>query len=99
MQLTFTSPLHSVANKASVVTIAYVLLAIMLAITMVMSKHTTRVLHATIQSLQAQAEDLNNEWNQLQLEHATWTSGIRVEKVASEQLQMIIPTKVELIKP
>lgn len=76
-----------------------VLLLIIVAIGVVFTKHASRVLHAKSQAQNITHDNLNNEWNQLLLEQATWTSGLRVEKVASEQLKMITPTKVEIIKP
>ncbi|MEJ2179542.1 MAG: cell division protein FtsL, partial [Gammaproteobacteria bacterium] len=41
------------------------------------------------------------EWGQLQLEQATWAAHGRVEKIASKQLEMVIPPtgSVSIIKP
>jgi cell division protein FtsL len=77
--------------------LALVLIAVALGVITI--KHTSRVLQAKLQTLSQEQDNLINEKNQLLLEQATWSSGVRVEQIASEQLQMIVPNKVEIIKP
>ncbi len=99
MGFKITGPFQNICIKDAMVTSLFVFLLIGFAIGVVFTKHTSRVMHAKLQAQNSERDNLNNEWNQLLLEQATWTSGIRVEKVANEQLQMIIPAKVEMIKP
>ena len=92
-------PFSELCFKQVIVTIILVLSLMAFAVGMIFTKHSSRVMHAQLQGLNTELENLNDEWSKLLLEQATWTSGIRVEKVASEQLQMITPNKVEMIKP
>ena len=94
-----TGPFQNIHIKDAMVTSLFVLLLMTFAVGVVFGQHTSRVLYAKLQALNVERDRLNNEWSQLLLENATWTSDIRVEKVAREQLQMIIPTKIEMIKP
>ncbi len=54
-----------------------------------------------LQTLQQQKEVLMVEWNRLQLEQSTWTQPSRIETIAREQLNMILPTSddIMVIKP
>lgn len=95
----FTGPFQNICINEVLVTSALVLLLIAFAIGVVFVKHSGRVLHAQLQALTAEKERLNNAWSQLTLEKATWMSDIRVEQVVNEQLHMVMPNKVEMIKP
>lgn len=76
-----------------------VLLFIAVCIGVVFTKHTGRNLHVTLQNLNTEREKLNNTWSQLTLEKATWMADLRVEQIAHEQLHMVVPNKIEMIKP
>ncbi len=41
-------------------------------------------------------DHLQAEWGRLVLEHSTWTSHNRIEALASEQLQMLVPAPDEV---
>lgn len=56
------------------------------------SVHSTRSLTNTSQQLQREQNRLHTEWGQLLLEHSTWGSYARVERIAREELNMIQPT-------
>ena len=94
-----TGPLQNICIKEALVNSFSVLLLITFAVGVVFTKHSGRALNAQLQALQAEKERLNNIWSQLALEKATWMSDIRVEQVAHEQLNMVMPNKVEMIKP
>lgn len=55
------------------------------------SKHSSRQLFAQLQALQSQRDELHVEWSQLLLEQGTWATDIRVERVAREHLNMVVP--------
>lgn len=55
------------------------------------SKHSSRQLFAQLQALQSQRDALHVEWSQLLLEQGTWATDIRVERVAREHLNMVVP--------
>jgi cell division protein FtsL len=97
--VTVTGPFQNIGYKKALFTSCLGLLLITFAIGVVISKHKSRILYAKLQTINVEKERLNNEWNQLLLENATWTSALRVEKIASEQLQMTTPIKIEMIKP
>ena len=99
MQFKLTSPLQTLLPRHVLTTGALALTMMICAIAMVVSKHSSRVMHASCQAIQTEKDYLDNEWNQLLLEKATWTSALRVEQIAVEQLQMLTPTKIEIIKP
>lgn len=55
------------------------------------SKHVSRQLFAQLQSLQSKRDELHVEWSQLLLEQGTWATDVRVERVAREHLNMVVP--------
>ena len=65
------------------------------------AKHQNRQAFIELQSLKKQQDQMETEWGQLQLEQATWAAHGRVEKIASNQLEMVIPPtgSVSIIKP
>lgn len=62
-------------------------------------KQTKRSLHSQIQHLYTLRDKLQVEWSQLLLEKGTWLAAGRIERVAREQLGMIVPDKVNVIIP
>ena len=65
------------------------------------TKHQNRQAFIELQNLKKQQDQMETEWGQLQLEQATWAAHGRVEKIASKQLEMVIPPtgSVSIIKP
>lgn len=57
----------------------------------VTSQHRARQLYAELQHEQEDAKQMNTEFGQLQLEQSTWAMHQRVEKIASEKLNMHVP--------
>lgn len=55
------------------------------------SKHLSRHYFSQLQSLQKSHDELHVEWTQLLLEQGTWATDVRVERVAKEHLNMIVP--------
>lgn len=61
------------------------------ALGLVNSQHKARKLYIELEQLN-QAERLSNQvYGQLQLEQSTWAMHSRIEKIATEQLQMQVP--------
>jgi cell division protein FtsL len=79
------------------------LLAILIAcgLSVVTSQHKARALYMELRKEQELARALEVEWGQLQLEQSTWAMHARVEKIASEQLQMRVPpaSRVQMVPP
>ena len=61
------------------------------ALSVVTSQHKARKLYIELQKQKEQAQQMDVEWGQLQLEQSTWATPARVEKVAARQLQMQLP--------
>src|SRR5688572_19080611 len=66
------------------------------AIAVVLSKHMNRSLHMELQSLQKQRDTLQVEWSRLLLEQGTLGSDVRVEQVAKDELEMMLPKQDEM---
>lgn len=66
-------------------------LAMVCALGVVTSQQKARKLFAELQKEQELAQKMEVEWGQLQLEQSTWALPSRVEKIASQQLQMQLP--------
>lgn len=69
------------------------LLAVLIgcALALVTSQHKARKLYVELQKEQELAKRLDVEWGQLQLEQRTWAMHGRVEKIATEKLNMRVP--------
>ncbi|MHB1676005.1 MAG: cell division protein FtsL [Sulfuriferula sp.] len=67
------------------------LVVIVCALAVVTSQHQARKAFTALQQAQQQQRKLEVEWGQLQLEQSTWARHARVEKIATEQLQMQLP--------
>lgn len=85
----------------------YGLMSLLLLVVMVSAfqviyaKHQNRQAFIELQKLKQQQDQMETEWGQLQLEQATWAAHGRVEKIASNQLEMVIPPAgtVSIVKP
>jgi cell division protein FtsL len=67
----------------------------------VYGKHEARLRFVDLQKLTQQRDELDIEWGQLQLEQSTWATHGRVERVARDDLHMLIPRAADLriVKP
>jgi cell division protein FtsL len=65
------------------------------------AKHEARSRFNELQKLTEQRDDLDIEWGQLQLEQSTWATHGRVERVARDDLHMVIPqaTDLRIVQP
>lgn len=96
-----TSPLHSVLSGRTIGFLVLGLLVLGSSVGVVYIKHLNRKLHIELQQLQMTRDSLHVEWTQLLLEQSALGSDVRVERVAREQLGMVIPasSEVMVIKP
>jgi cell division protein FtsL len=67
------------------------ILVIACALGVVTSQHKARKLYVELQKEKDRAQQMDVEWGQLQLEQGTLVMPTRVEKLASRQLQMLMP--------
>jgi cell division protein FtsL len=71
------------------------------ALALVSSQHKARRLYVELQKEQELAKQLEVEWGQLQLEQSTWAMHGRIEKLASEKLNMRMPppSRIRMVVP
>ncbi len=62
------------------------------ALGVVYSKHYSRTLFVDLQQLRDERDALQVEWGRLRLEESTWAAHGRIEGIASEELDMQLPT-------
>lgn len=81
----------------------FALFAILIAsaLALVTAQHKARKLYVELQKEQERAKRLEVEWGQLQLEQQTWAMHARVEKIATEKLNMRVPSpsRIQLVSP
>lgn len=67
------------------------------AVLVIYSQHQSRLLFADVQELNRERDALNAEWGMLRLEQGAWATHGRVERLASEELDMIMPGPDDVI--
>jgi cell division protein FtsL len=67
------------------------------AIALVYARHENRRMFYAFERLNAERDELNIEWGQLQLEQSTWADSSRVEQVATRELGMSFPTPKDIV--
>ena len=87
--MTFTRIVHIQSQYFSLCVM--LLLVLVSAISVVYTKHQSRVEFVALQKLEQHRDDLDEEWGRLLLEQSTWASPGRVERQAKIKLDMIIP--------
>lgn len=71
--------------------------AVVSAVSVIYSVHTSRLLVNEQQGLQREADRLQVEWGQLLLEKSTWGSYSRVEQRARGEIDMYLPSVQEVV--
>jgi len=66
------------------------------ALALVTSQHRARKLFSELTQAEEVTKQLDVEWGQLQLEQSTWAMHARIERIASGQLQMAMPSGARL---
>jgi cell division protein FtsL len=71
------------------------------AVAVVDARHEARQRFIELQALTRARDDLNIEWRQLQIERSTWAAHARVEQLAREKLDMVVPraAEIEIVTP
>jgi len=62
-------------------------------------KDINRRLSGDLQTLQNSYTTLHTQWSQALLENSTWSSDARIERIAKEQLGMMLPKTKTIILP
>ncbi|RFC35720.1 MAG: cell division protein FtsL [Candidatus Nitrotoga sp. LAW] len=74
----------------------FLLIVIICALSVVTSQNKARKLFAELQKERDRAQQMEVEWGQLQLEQSTWAMPARVEKIATDKLQMQLPKSQQI---
>ena len=85
-------------NLALIIMISAVVIS---AISVVYSKHQSRVEFVSLQKLEQHRDHLNEDWGRLLLEQSTYAGPSRIERQAKIKLKMIVPSAQQtvMIKP
>ena len=67
------------------------------ALLVVYSQHESRALFAELQELNRERDALDAEWGMLRLEQGAWATHGRVERLAREELDMVMPGRDDVI--
>ncbi|PLY17186.1 MAG: cell division protein FtsL [Sedimenticola sp.] len=67
------------------------------AIGVVYAKYASRKYFVELKVLQAQRDAIEIEWGRLQIEQSTWGTHGRIEKIATKDLKMHIPSTAEVL--
>lgn len=79
------------------VSVGLVILLILSSLGVVVSAHENRELFNTLSQLQEKRDDYQREWSQLLLEQSALSAHGRVEQLASERLEMVVPGKQDIV--
>lgn len=88
-----------IMSRQAVILLLLGLVIMVQALGVIYTKQSRRTLHAKLQSLYATRDKLQIEWSKLLLEQGTWQAETRVDKIAREQLGMVVPDKTKVITP
>ncbi len=67
------------------------------AIVAVYVRHESRLLFSELQKQETRRDLLNIDWGRLQLEQSTWGTHARIERMAREELGMVVPSPQQLL--
>jgi len=67
------------------------------AVAVVHAKYRSRVLFGELQNLDAQADEVDIEWERLLIEHGAWGTPAHIEVSARKKLNMRMPRAEEVI--
>jgi len=87
----------SIFNKTHLMWVLLLLLISVSALLVVYSSHRARHLFYELQASRVMRDDLQVEWGQLLLEQSTWSSYVRIESIAINELGMIVPEPQDLV--
>ncbi|MFK5983928.1 MAG: cell division protein FtsL [Pseudomonadota bacterium] len=88
---------HDYNHRQRVIVLVLSVAVFVSAISVVYVTHYQRKLFVNLQSLQRDEDNMNIEWGKLQLEENTWSTTSRIEKIATQQLDMQVPLSEKII--
>lgn len=78
-------------RSGTVLNVLLLIVVMICALSVVTSQHKARKLFIDLQQEKDNAQKIEVEWGQLQLEQSTLTTLARIEKIATQRLQMQLP--------
>lgn len=97
-KITVAGPFANVIiTRQLLICIMLLLFVLAQSLAVIYTKQNKRVLHANLQSLYTARDKLQIEWSQLLLEQGTWEADARVERVARDKLDMVVPEKINVL--
>lgn len=67
------------------------------AVLVIYSEHQSRALFAELQELNRERDALDAEWGMLRLEQGAWATHGRIERLAREELDMVMPGRDDVV--
>lgn len=86
----------SVKRQPVTLVFIFAVVCVVSAVALVYTKHEARKLFVELEALSDDRDALNIEWGQLQIEQSTWATHARIEKVATDDLQLTRPRATEI---
>lgn len=84
-------------NRESLVFAVVLGTVLVSALGVVYAKHESRKLFIELQALQNKQDDMDVDWDRLQLEQSTWATPGRIERIARTKLDMHMPLPNEIV--
>ncbi|MCL7944467.1 cell division protein FtsL [Marinobacter sp. ATCH36] len=84
-------------QKHVLISMGLVMLLVMSSLGVVVSAHENRELFNTLSQLQQQRDNYQREWSQLLLEQSALSAHGRVEQLAAERFDMVVPGKQDIV--
>lgn len=84
-------------QREVLITLGLVGLLLVSSIGVVVSAHENRVLFNTLSELHAERDRYQSEWSQLLLEQSALGAHGRVEKLAAERFNMVVPERQDIV--
>lgn len=86
--------LHPAALIAALVVAVAVVVSGLLIVT---AEHKSRQLFREHEELKREEARLQIDWGRLQLEQSTWATHARIESLASERLELVVPDEDQVV--
>lgn len=87
----------ALGQRDVLITVVLVAILIASAIGVVSSVHTNRGLFNELSQLQGERDGYQREWSQLLLEQSALSAHGRIEHLAAEQLNLVVPGKQDIV--
>jgi len=80
-----------------IVNFILIMVVIVSAFSLIRGRYQSRLHYAKLDNLKTQTEDLNKEYSRLQIEEGTYSSNLVLQDVAMHKLNLIQPTKQNIV--